>query len=128
MGRNKVQSVSLVSALLLFQILDFQLVKNAGQCAIRAPVSHLFFLTLRRGSFLPGWWTTTIQLPSLGNTVRSPAFTFPFGSGVCGPNLPVFLRLPNSVACEALACPGWYIYVSLPTLPCYPSVTVILRL
>lgn len=54
------------------------------------------------------------------------AFTFPSGSGACSLDLLFCLR--NSVACEALACPGWYIYASLPALPCFPSVILILRL
>ena len=56
------------------------------------------------------------------------AFTFPSRSGARSPNLPTCPRLRNSVACEALACPGWCVYVSLPALPCLPLVTVVLRL
>jgi hypothetical protein len=109
-------------ALLLFQILDFQLVKCWPVCSC----PPLFFQPFAgAASCQDGGLPQSSYHYSGIRCVRS---TFPFGPGACSPNLPVCLRLSNSVACEALACLRWHIYVSLPTLLCLPLVTVVLRL
>ena len=98
-------------------------------------VGHFFLPTLRSSS-IPGLITKLrARMVDYNNpvTITREYFTaqsFPSlsGSVACRLNLTVCLRLRNSVTCEALACRGWYIYVSLPALPCFPSVTVILRL
>jgi hypothetical protein len=109
-------------------------VKNAGHPIPLRSRRPLFCPTLRSSSNHPGLITKLrARMVDFNNPVTITReycafFTFPSCSGACSPNLLVCLRLRNSVACEALACPGWRIYVSLPAPPCFPSVIVILRL
>jgi hypothetical protein len=98
-----------------FQIFDFQFAKNAGQWPSRAPVGHFF---CQPGLIVPSASCQDGRLPQ--SSYHHSGILCVYLPVWFSLILPVCLRLPNSVACEALACPEWCIYVSHPALPCFP--------